>query len=198
MNEFEYLEKLTGEKWTGVRFSKVAPIKTQPFDLLCEAVKSSFEDNLALACGELSCHGALCSLGMENDIERMVHRMSERAGLSVEHARRILQATPRLNHGFVSMELGNIGHPDVLVSYLKPVSTMWLLRRWQQFDGNRLAASLSSFTALCAGIVEAYTENKLVFSFGCPDSRAYGGIAEDKMIAAMPFCLAEKLAEEDG
>ncbi len=198
MGEWEYLEKLTGHKWTGVRFSRAAHEKIHPFALLCEAVDQSFEKDFVLECAELCCSGALYSLGLDNDESRMVHRMSGRAGLSPEHTRRIIRETPQLGAGAVSVELGRIDHPDILVSYLTPEAAMWLLRRWQQSSGNRLAASLSAFTALCAAVVEAYNRDMPVFSFGCPDSRAYGGIAEEKLIAAIPFDLATKLWEEDG
>ncbi|MFA6472798.1 MAG: DUF169 domain-containing protein [Candidatus Latescibacterota bacterium] len=197
MNEIKYLEKLTGEKWTGVRFSETAKQTTHPFAMLCEAVNASFKENLIVECAELSCLGARYSLGLERNENRMVHRMSERAVLSEEHARKIILSTPHLEEHIGSIEIGMIEHPNVLVSFLKPLAAMLLLRRWQQYAGSRLSISLSAFTALCATVADAHVEDKLVFSFGCPDSRAYGGITEEKMIAAMPFGLAVKLADDD-
>ncbi len=198
MNELEYLEKLTGEKWVGLRFSREALPKTQAFAMLCEAVDSSFKGNIALECAELSCHGALLSLGLESGDDRMARRMSERAALTESNAKRIISSTPRLTEQIVSIEIGKICDPDVYVSCLTPESAMILLRRWQQYKGERLQASLSAFTALCSTVVTAFVENELSFSFGCPDSRAYGGITNDRMIAAIPFSLAANLADECG
>lgn len=198
MNEREYLEYLTGDRWTGIRFVAAPQEKIQPFSLLCEAVSCSFERDIVMDAADVTCPGACHCLGLERDEERMAHRMSERAGITAGHAVRIIGGTPRLETGIAALALGRIDHPDVLVSFLTPKAAMCVLRRWQRFSGTRLTTSFSAFAALCAALAAAHTGNEPVFSFGCPDSRAYGGITDDRLIAAMPGGLAVMLAREDG
>jgi len=77
-----------------------------------------------------------------------------------------------------------------------PDAAMRLLRCWQQMMGRRLATRLSGFTAVCASLVAAHQEGQLVFSFGCPDSRRYGGIGPDRLVAALPREVASQMMQE--
>jgi uncharacterized protein (DUF169 family) len=53
---------------------------------------------------------------------------------------------------------------------------------------------LSSFMALCGNVLAgAHTSRQPCFSFGCPDSRKFGGIEEDTLVVGIPSCLARTL-----
>jgi uncharacterized protein (DUF169 family) len=127
----------------------------------------------------------------------MAVQISEKTGMSIAHANRLLAETPRLKGVARTVCLGNINKPDVFVTYLRPEAAMKLLRRWQQMTGKRLATELSAFTAVCTSLVVAYQEGQPAFSFGCPDSREYGGIRPELMIAAIPALTARKLQERE-
>jgi uncharacterized protein (DUF169 family) len=71
---------------------------------------------------------------------------------------------------------------------------MSLLRRWQVFCGHAPLVPLSSFLAICAWVVvRAHKLNEVCLSFGCFDSRQFGGVANDTLVVGMPPALAEQM-----
>ena len=196
MTERQFLDHLTGERWTGVRFLETASPDARPFARLCEAVHCSFKENLTVACGALECLGALRSLGLGRHDDQMAGQMSEKTGMPLERAKDLLAASPILTRNVKAVALGAIDRPDVFIGYLRPEAAMKLLRRWQQTTGQRLSTELSAFTAVCASLVAAYQESPLVFSFGCPDSREYGGIGSDRLVAALPLEVVSQMRQE--
>ena len=196
MTERQFLEHLTGERWTGVRFLETAPSSAKPFARLCEAVHCSFKENFTLLCGSIECLGALRSLGLGRHDEQMAWQMSEKTGMPLERAKGLLAATPILTRNVRAVELGATDRPDVLMGYLRPEAAMKLLRHWQQMTGRRLATELSAITAVCASLVAAYQDGLPVFSFGCPDSREHGGIGPDRLIAALPQEVVSEMMQE--
>jgi uncharacterized protein (DUF169 family) len=196
MTERQFLEHLTGQRWTGVRFLETSPSGAKPFARLCEAVHCSFKENLTLSCGTMECAGALRSLGLGRHDEQMAWQMSEKTGMPLERAKGLLAATPILTANVRAVELGATDRPDVLMGYLRPEAAMKLLRHWQQITGRRLATELSSFTAVCTSLVAAHQEKRPVFSFGCPDSRKYGGIGPDRLVAALPREVVSQMMQE--
>lgn len=196
MTERQFLEHLTGELWTGVRFLELPSPDARPFGRLCEAVHCSFRNDLTVTCGVLECLGALRSVGLGRHDEQMARQMSEKTGMSLERAQGLLAATPILTRSVPAIQLGPTADPDVLIGYLQPEAAMRLLRCWQQMTGRRLKTELSAFTAVCASLITAYQERQLVFSFGCPDSREYGAIAPDRLVAAVPREMVSQMMQE--
>jgi len=196
MTERHFLEHLTQERWTGVRFLETTLPEAKRFPRLCEAVRCSFQEDLAVACGSLECFGALRTLGLGRYDDQMAWQMAEKTGMPLERAKGLLAATPILTGNVRTVELNAAERPDVLVAYLRPEAAMKLLRRWQQMTGRRLSADLSAFTAVCASLVAAYQDGRPVFSFGCPDSRQYGGIGPDRLVAALPREIVSQMMQE--
>ncbi len=196
MTERQFLEQLTGERWTGVGFLEACPSNTRPSARLCEAVHSSFTGDLTIVCGRLECPGALRSLGLGRHDEQMAWQISEKTGIPVERARALLSAGPILTRDVRAIQLGAMDQPDVLMAYLRPEAAMKLLRFWQQVTGRRLSTELSTFTAVCASLVAAEQDGQPVFSFGCPDSREHGGIGADRLVAALSRKSASQMMQE--
>jgi uncharacterized protein (DUF169 family) len=200
MTLYESLLELTGERWTGVRLYGEPTLCAQNpkyFARLCEAIGQSFESALTVNPRDFDCRGALRTFGLNTDDEDMAQQMACRAAMPIGQARQIIRATPSVKEKVHAIEMGCIEKPDIVISYLTPGAAMRLLRRWQQSTGRRLETHLSAFTAVCAAVAGAFNTGQLVFSFGCPDSRDYGGIAANQLIAAMPVNLAEELMQEE-
>lgn len=199
MNVYEACEGLCGASWTGVSFlDALPPLLEAPSACprLCGAIGQAFQKCMLIDLHALDCPGGLRSVGLPIDDDKMAEEMASRAPMPVGHARKIVRTTPRLKQSACYMTMGHIEHPDILVSYLSPESAMKLLRRWQQVFGRRLKTDLSASTAVCATAVGAYLNKELLFSFGCPDSREYGGIAPHQLVAALPVSLATRLIQE--
>jgi len=197
MNEFEYLETLTGEQWTGVRFLR-RPCAVGAYRFrLCEAVARSFEQDLTLSWHDINCPGALRSLGHADDDEKLAVHISQESGISCECVRRIIAASPRTDTPIISMTLGRIDEPDICIGYLRPEAAMWLLRQWQQTLGKSLENSLTGFMAVCGAVAGAFNDAKIVYSLGCPESRRHGCITADRMVAALPSSIVSDLMRED-
>jgi uncharacterized protein (DUF169 family) len=199
MDIYKTFEGMFGAPWTGVSFHDALPsFPEAPSDCarLCEAIGQAFRKDMIVDIRSLDCPGGLRSVGVAIDDNKMAQEMARRAPMPIGNARRIIRTTPRLKQTPAYISIGRLEHPEILISYLPPEGAMKLLRRWQQVFGRRLKTDLSASTAVCAATVGAYLNEKMLFSFGCPDSREYGGITSHQMVAALPVSLATRLIQE--
>ncbi len=196
MKEFDFLEKLTGGKWTGLSFLNTYHDGHNRKLRLCEAIAISFSENFVLTLEEIECPGALRSVGFSKSEDLIARHISDETGVVIKDVFRILNVTPRLEHPAKTIRLGKFANPQVYIGYLNPEGAMQLLRRWQMVKRDVLNINLSCFMAVCSTAVAAYTENRMVFSMGCPDSRKHGGISPDMLISAMPGRTAQNLMQE--
>ena len=197
MKELNYLEAITGERWTGVRFSSQPGVVTGNTFRFCEAIAHSFKEDLTLSCEDIECLGALRSLGCADNDDQLALHITRETGIEDNRIRRIISESPRTKKATISVKLGRITGPEVCVSYLQPGPAMKLLRQWQQVYGRCLTVSMSGFMAVCSAVASAYSDRKIVFSLGCPESRQYGGITPDRMVAALPTTIVTALMQED-
>ena len=196
MCEIRFLEEVTGDCWTGVRFLHgAASDSTGQSMRLCEAVAASFNRRIVLSSDQLACPGARRSLGLDEDDGSLAQQMSEKTGMPVRFARQIIAERPRLEEAPQALVIGNVEEPDALVSYLEPLAAMKVLRLWQGCFGTSLHVELSGFLAICSCIVAAVRLGRLCLSLGCPDSRECGGIPPTKLVAVLPIGLARELAQ---
>ena len=202
MRILRFLEEETGAKWTGILFH----YETRPngnlagrLMRLCEAISESFAHPLILTPEQIECPGACRCLGMAGvNSNLLAEKISEKIGMPPDSALRVINDTPCLDAPITALTIGRIENPDVLVSYLRPYAAMNFIRRWQIVYGTNISIDISSLMAVCGCVaVRAYKFREVCFSFGCPDSRKYGRIKDDKLIIGMPYQLAKELFEED-
>ncbi len=196
-NELKYLEILTGEKWTGLRLSYQSCVAANHKVRLCEAIAQSFEQNFTLSSDDISCPGALRSLGNIDNDEQLSRHISKEAGLELNRVLQIIRKSPRMDKPVKSIELGRFNNPEIYISYPRPESAMKLLRQWQQTYGQNLDNTLSGFMAICSAVAGVYNSHKIAFSLGCPESRRYGSISSDRMVAILPHSIIINIIKED-
>ncbi len=195
-----FTEEETIGRWTGVTFHHDrVPVGNwvREDTRLCEAVSRSFCETIVLPVEHIRCLGARRSLGLTHDDDELALRISTEAGIALDVAHKAIQEVPRLVRPAVAVTLGKQDCPNVVIGYVPPGVVMNLIRRWQETYGAGPSLKLSSFMALCGNVaVAAHTSRQPCLSFGCPDSRRYGGIEEDMLVAGIPSCLIRTLFQE--
>lgn len=192
------LQQEFGGLWTGVALHYEAVPAAAPVQhemRLCEAVARSFLQPIVLPAQKIGCPGARRALGLLDDDRALAQQMSQKAGVPFGTLCKALGETPCLAAPVTAISLGaSHDAPDVVVGYVQPKEAMSLLRRWRVVYGDAPLVPLSSFLAICAWVVvRAHKLDEICVSFGCLDSRQFGGIGSDTMVVGMPFTRAQQI-----
>jgi uncharacterized protein (DUF169 family) len=191
------LEQVTDTRWIGVKFLKYlsAHRDGSPRGLLrfCEAVHQAGHAGMDLAPEMLRCEGARRAFGWrKNRDEALALHLSEKTGMTAARARELVRHVPVLGFPYAGIRVGDCANADVLVTYARPEAAMRLVRLWEVATGHSLPVEISSIMAVCGNAVaKAYMSQSISISFGCPDSRQYGGIQPDEMVIAVPTGLLD-------
>lgn len=193
----EYQRKF-GSRWTGVKFLFGDPVREGrcfPKETrFCEAVSRSWSSNELLTGGCSNCMGANYVFGWENNGDKVIENYHKKRNISIQAAAAIIKCLPRMEAAPLAIGFNGDERPDLLVACLQPQQFMKLLEAYQRVFGGEMKVDLSSFAAVCGGVaVKAYLTERISLSFGCEDSRQYGGISRDRLIVGIPCAQAHKL-----
>ena len=120
--------------------------------------------------------------------------MTDPTRVQVEVAQKAVAAVPVVDGGVTAVTVGSFDAPDVVLSCMQCEAAMGLVRRWQERRGGPLDVEISSVMGVCGDVaVKAHLTGRVCLSFGCPDSREYGRIGRDRLIAGVPASLADEL-----
>jgi uncharacterized protein (DUF169 family) len=193
------LEQMTGTRWVGVTFFKRLPkdwkgVPREPMRF-CEAVCRARGGCIDLLPETISCEGAKRAFGWALSRNRaLVVHLSEKTGMSEDRAEELVRQVPVLGDSCAGIRVGDVARPDVLITYVRPETAMRIVRSWEIATSHGLQADISSIMAVCGNaVVKAYTSQSISISFGCPDSRQYGGIQPEEMVVAVPVGLLSRL-----
>ena len=162
----------------------------------CEAVLASSTGPFALTKALINCPGAQRSFGwLRNGNAAIVDKLTGHGGFDPQGAEVLVNNTPVIEkEEFMAITVGTYDKPDILLSYLQPENAMRFVRQWQNIRHENLDFSVSSIMAVCGSVaVGAYTTGRVCCSFGCPESRNYGGIGRDRLVIGVPVALLEAL-----
>ncbi len=192
------LEQVTGTRWVGVQFLKHLPadwgcVHREPVRS-CEVVCQARQGRTDLLPETIRCEGAKRAFGWTTGREEgLVLHLSEKTGMDTTRARELVGQVPVLADSCAGIRVGNCADPDVLVTYVRPEAAMRLIRLWETATGHRLHADISSVMAVCGNaVVKAHVSQSISVSFGCPDSRQYGGIQPEELVVAVPTGLLDR------
>jgi len=193
------LQRRFGSRWTGVKFffddfpkgRRYFPRETR----FCEAINQSWSTNTMLGRGCITCMGANYVFGWEKDIrDRVIENFHKKSNIPLKNAARIVKGLPSMESAPIAIGLNGGETPDLLVAFLQPEQFMRFLNVYQRVFGEKLKVELSGFAAVCGNVaVKAYVDKKVSLSFGCEDSRQYGGISRDRLIVGIPYVQSHKL-----
>jgi uncharacterized protein (DUF169 family) len=194
------LEQVTDTRWIGVKFLKYLSAGPEgvPHGVLrfCEAVCQAGHAPIDLSPEMIRCEGAKRAFGwMRNKDEALALHLSEKTGMKGARALELVRQVPVLGYSYAGIRIGECANPDVLVTYARPEAAMRLVRRWETATGRSLRADVSSIMAVCGNaVVKAHMSQSIAVSFGCPDSRQYGGIQPEEMVIAIPTGLLSRFS----
>ena len=205
MHVVDAFQRLFGSRWTGVTFYFEELPTANEHSLkdirFCEAIKKSLVHPVLLRPEDLNCHGARYVFGWDETVKaEMVKKFHHQEGFSESQAEEVVQNLPKINGSIkgIGLNLKN-SLPDLLLSYLQPGQIMTLLRSYHVHFGKDLNVGLSSVVSVCGHVaVEAFVKKQIALSFGCRDSREYGGITRDRVAIGVPAELARTLLEGKG
>jgi len=196
-SSYPLLERVTDTQWIGVKFLKhvqaghaCAHCGAVRF---CEAVCHAGHGRIDLSPEMIRCEGAKWTFGWNrNKDEALALHLSEKTGMNGDRAKELIRQVPVMGYPYAGIRVGQCANPDVLITYARPEAAMRLVRLWETATGNSLRVDVSSIMGVCGNaVVKAYKNQSISISFGCPDSRQYGGIRPEEMVIAVPIGLLD-------
>lgn len=198
------IEKLKiqfGRKCSGINLNgRIAttnlPDKKMKF---CEAVHYSFDVPLQITGQNINCQGALRSLGFRNNDSELSETISAKNHVPlpyVQHAlRKIPVLTKKIEHVNlgITIEMESVITPDMYILFVNPVHVTRIMQSLAKHEITPFSADYA-FLSIC-GNVFAYTymNQQVSISFGCPESRLYGGVENNEVVVGIPHHLAHIL-----
>ena len=199
MNAARKLEGLVGGVWHGVSFYEHVPECPQGTYKakgvrFCEATVVARVHKVLMNPHDLTCPGAMFAFGHGGSVkEEMIRKLREK-GYSEDYVERIMEETPRFEEPPAAIGLDMENPPDIVMATLVPDQVMRLIQLYERTRDRPLSPVVSSVMSICANIaVRALQTEDLALSFGCDDARAFGAIPRERLVAGMPYAMAQTL-----
>ena len=193
MSFLNQIQKLLGEKQTSIKFNSLhfkdynSPKKPMKF---CEAVVFSLHSPLIIRKDDVDCIGAQRSFGFYRNDIKLASQISEESNIPLRFILDALNEIPIINNSVKNIVLGSTEKPDVTIAFLKPDRITQLMLLYAAHFEEVPLITPYIFMSVCGNIaVQTYKTNKICISFGCPESRKFGGVLEDEVIVGIPNSL---------
>ena len=198
----DQLKNLLGTRLTSVWVNDESAKEFSPYRhgvRFCEAVHLSFNHPIKLISENVICPGARRSLGFYRNDKDLAQFISGNNAIPVEFIEGALEEIPKLSQidsVILGMDRENeqARNPDLLIAYVKPEV---ITRIMHQLAREKRKARISPFSLLsvCGNVfANCYLNNRISVSFGCPESRRYGGVENDEVIIGIPYSEVHLLA----
>ena len=169
----------------------------------CEAVQYSFDVPLLINMHNIGCVGAARNLGFhKKSDDELTLLISENTGIPRNYVREMLQDTPPIKISLDNIYLGITEKmeehyiPDFYIVYTTPDKILQLIHERARKKLKRLFISSHSLLSICGNVfVHGYNSGDLCVSFGCPESRKYGGVAKNEVIVGFPGSITHELLD---
>jgi len=170
----------------------------------CEALSYSFNIPLLMNEQNMGCRGAERNLGFrkDNDEDLGLHIFNN-TGISIELVREMLANTSIIKDQITNLALGiteemeKTYKPDFFIVYTSPLRSMQFIHHLAKILGVRPFIAPYSLLSICGNVfARGYNRGNVCISFGCPESRKYGGVDMDEVIIGIPGEMATRLIEK--
>lgn len=193
MNCLSLIQNIIGERQTGIKINSLqvtnynSPKKPMKF---CEAVVDSLHIPLVICKEDIDCFGAQRSFDFYRDDKKLAAQISEETNISHRFILNALNEIPVINNPVKNITLGSSEEPDVIIAFAKPDKITQLILLYATYFEEKPLITPYFFMSVCGNIVaQTYNTGKICISFGCPESRKFGGILEDEVIVGIPNLL---------
>jgi uncharacterized protein (DUF169 family) len=166
----------------------------------CEAVKHSFDVPLLIDHQNLDCIGAERNLGYLDDDEAVGKHISKNTSIPYELIREVLAETTPIKFPLTDLVLGiteemeKLYTPDFYIAFTSPLKSMQLTHQLARIFGVRPFIAPFSIMSICGNVFARGCNTGMVcISFGCPESRKYGGVSNNEVVVGLPGDMAMKL-----
>jgi len=196
------LKEKYGNKCTSIKINYKGPCKNSPAIKMrfCEAVSYSFNVPLSINGDTLSCLGSQRSFGLLKNDDEIANHISLEIGISLELIKQSLIDIPKFEEPIKSILLGIQEHmedqikPDLFILHLSPKDAMDLMKEYTSKTSIAPVIKPVTYLSVCGNILtQTYKYNRMSISFGCPDSREYGGVSKNDVIVGIPYSECNNL-----
>lgn len=195
------LKNRFGKKCSGINVNGVANAINIPSKRikLCEAVNYSFNDPTQINNDNLGCPGARRSIGFDKENQKLAQTISENNSIPVSFIIEALNNISILKDNVTQINLGitqgmeKLLPPDLFIMYVQPSIITKIMHLFSQYK-IQPSIPIYSLLSICGNVFANCYNNKIpCISFGCPDSREYGGVKENEVIIGIPAKLVKYL-----
>lgn len=197
------LKNRFGGKCSGINVNGVAKAINIPSKQLkfCEAVNYSFDVPIQVNSDNLGCPGAKRSVGFDKKEQKLAAFISENTKIPALFIKGAFNNIPRLKTHVKHINLGitedteELLPPDLFIMYVHPAKITEIMHLLAKHN---MQPSIPTYSLLsvCGNVFANSYVNKVVsISFGCPESRKYGGVEENKVIIGIPRKYVKYLTE---
>ena len=164
----------------------------------CEAVYHSFQLPLQIDASIVNCPGARRSLGFDHSSGDLAGLISTNTAIPYKYINKALEDIPVISTPINNLILGITEdleeeiYPDIYITYTQPDKVMKLMHLLARKKMQPLFPAYS-IHSICGNVFSrALEQQRITVSFGCPESRQFGGVKEDEVIVGIPGKLAGK------
>jgi uncharacterized protein (DUF169 family) len=169
----------------------------------CEAVYYSFKVPVQIDKNNIYCAGAKRNLGYGGNDDSLAKKIAGNNNIPLNFILSALQNIPALKKNEYKIVLGiteemeKFVQPDVFIIYAKPASIMQIIHDYARKE---IKADISPYSLLsiCGNVfIKSYMEGNINISFGCPESREFGGVDNEEVIIGVPYKMALLINSEN-
>ena len=195
------LKKIVGDRCSAININgNISGINIPSKQMkLCEALSYSFNVPLQINKDKIGCPGAKRSMGIDNDNQKLGAFISENTTIPLSFIKEAFEHIPTLDSDFSHINLGITEDietalpPDLFVVYVAPSA---ITRIMHVFAKHKIQPEIPPYSlfSVCGNVIANTYMNKVVsISFGCPESRKYGGVKDNEVVIGIPVNMVQYL-----
>jgi len=97
----------------------------------------------------------------------------------------------------ITKEMEKFVQPDVFIIYTQPVNIMQIIHDCAKKEIQPVISPYS-LLSICGNVfIRSYQDQNINISFGCPESRKFGGVDNEEIIIGIPYEMAFLINAEE-